>query len=290
MPTFDTPAPISVTLDVAVGEVRIIAGERTQTVVELRPSDPDRRADVTASEQTGVHFADGTLVVRTPPSRSWRRTPGSVDLELSLPTGSQVTATTAMAAVSSTGRLGDTRVKSAAGDIVVEHGHAVKVDTAAGDITVRKASGDAELTTSAGHVSIDDVDGAGQIKSSNGDLRVGRVGGECRCKTANGDIAIGQAGASITAKTANGDVRLGAVQGGAVVAETGYGDVDIAVADGLPAWLDLHTHYGRLDNRLETAEPPQSPDALRIRARTGFGDITIRRCAASGAESALIPR
>ena len=42
MPKFETPEPISVTLDYAVGNVRISASDRTDTVVEVRPSDDPR--------------------------------------------------------------------------------------------------------------------------------------------------------------------------------------------------------------------------------------------------------
>ena len=42
MPTFDTPEPIAVTLDVGVGDIRVVAGDRTDTIVDVRPSDPPR--------------------------------------------------------------------------------------------------------------------------------------------------------------------------------------------------------------------------------------------------------
>jgi hypothetical protein len=35
MPTFDTPQPISVSIEVPVGGVRLRAGERTTTVVDV---------------------------------------------------------------------------------------------------------------------------------------------------------------------------------------------------------------------------------------------------------------
>jgi hypothetical protein len=54
MPTFDTPQPISVTVELGVGDLRIVASDRTDTMVEVRPSDPAKKADVTAAEQTRV--------------------------------------------------------------------------------------------------------------------------------------------------------------------------------------------------------------------------------------------
>ena len=40
MPTFDTPEPISVTVELTLGDVRISAAERTDTVVAVEPSAP----------------------------------------------------------------------------------------------------------------------------------------------------------------------------------------------------------------------------------------------------------
>jgi len=54
MPVFDTPEPISVTVELGVGDLRVVAGDRADTVVEVRPSDPAKKGDVTAAEQTRV--------------------------------------------------------------------------------------------------------------------------------------------------------------------------------------------------------------------------------------------
>jgi hypothetical protein len=76
----------------------------------------------------------------------------------------------------------------------------------------------------------------------------------------------------------NGDIMLGAVARGEVVAETGWGRVEIGVADGVLAWLELHTNHGNVRNELHAASAPEpSEEAVEIRARTGYGDITIHR-------------
>ena len=59
MPTFDTREPISATVDVVTGDVRITAGDVATTVVEVRPSDASNQEDVRAAEQTRVEYADG---------------------------------------------------------------------------------------------------------------------------------------------------------------------------------------------------------------------------------------
>ena len=70
MPTFDTPQPISVTLDVGMGDIQVVASDRTDTVVDVRPSDPAKKSDVTAAEQTRVEYASGRLLVKAP--KGWR--------------------------------------------------------------------------------------------------------------------------------------------------------------------------------------------------------------------------
>jgi hypothetical protein len=50
------------------------------------------------------------------------------------------------------------------------------------------------------------------------------------------------------------------------------------IANGVPAWLELHTNYGNVRNELHAASTPEpSEEAVEVRARTGYGDITIHR-------------
>ncbi|MGI9185727.1 MAG: DUF4097 family beta strand repeat-containing protein [Solirubrobacteraceae bacterium] len=267
-------------IELVVGDVRIAAGDRADTVVELRPSDSARPADVNAAEQTRVEYSGGRLLVKaTGRWRSWSPFGygGSVDVSIELPTGSRVTGASSLGSFRCTGVLGDCHIKTA-GEIHVEQARTVKLMTGLGDINVERASGDAELITASGDVHAEEIDGAVVIKNSNGDTRVGEITGELSVKAANGEIAVARSHSSIVAKTANGDIRVGAAGRGSVVAETGVGGVEIAIPEGTAAWLDLHTGYGQLHNNLEAAEAPQSgADAVEVRARTGYGDITIRR-------------
>ena len=288
MARFSTPDPVTAVIEVVVADVRITASEREDTVVEVRPSDASRRADVTAAEQTGVDFAAGRLVVRT--AKRWRSwSPfsdgGSVDVNVELPAGSQVTGDAAMGAFRCEGALGDTRLKTGVGDIHVEHAGTATLRTGAGDLGLEYAAGDVELSTGSGAVSVGDVDGSAVIKSSTGDSRVGAVAGDLQVKSANGDIALARAGGSATLKTASGDIRVGAAGRGSVVAETACGAIEVAVAEGTAAWLDLSTGFGHVHNSLDAAGPPApGDDTVEVRARSGYGDITIRRAQVGATE------
>jgi hypothetical protein len=281
MPTFDTPEPVSVTLEVAVGDVRIVATNRTDTVVEVRPSNDAKKSDVIAAEQTRVEYANGTLLIKAPKGRrsyTFRGGGESIDVQIDLPVGSHVRGNAGVAAFHSTGRLGECRCKTGIGDIQVDQAGPIELKTGAGDIGVGRVAGDAHVTTGSGAVRIGSIDGAALTKNANGDTWIGEVAADLRATAANGQIIVDRAHATVAAKSANGDVRLGKVARGAVLAQTGYGTIDVGVLDGVAAWLDLNTRYGNVRNDLDAAERPEpGEDAVEIRARTSFGDINIHR-------------
>jgi DUF4097 and DUF4098 domain-containing protein YvlB len=187
-----------------------------------------------------------------------------------------------VAALRCQGRLGECRYKTGVGDIQLDRAGAVQLRTGVGDITVERADGDAELTTGSGSLRIDGIDGTAVVKNSNGDTWIGRVTGDLRVNAANGRISVDQAGGTVAAKSANGDVRLGEVAHGAVLAQTALGKVEIGIRDGVAAWLDLNTRFGTVRNDLDAADRPGAgEEAVEVRARTSFGDITIHRSSAS---------
>ena len=154
MTSFDTPGPISVAIELPVGDLEISASDRADTVVDVRPSDPSHDPDVRAAEQTRVEFSDGRLLVKAPRQLGlsvFGKT-GSVDVTIGLPAGSDVRGEAAAARLRSEGRLGECRLKTAAGDCWLERTGPLRVDTAAGHITVDAVAGDAEISTSSGKV------------------------------------------------------------------------------------------------------------------------------------------
>jgi DUF4097 and DUF4098 domain-containing protein YvlB len=285
MPTFDTPEPISVHLELGVGDIRIAASDRTDTVVEVRPSDPAKKSDVTAAEQTRIEYASGRLLIKAPKGwRQWSFRGGgeSIDVQVDLPAGSQVQAVAALAVLRCRGRLGECRYKTGAGDIQLDQAGPVQLKTGVGDISVDRVAGDAEFTTGSGAVRIDRVEGKAMVKNSNGDTWIGEVTGDVLVRASNGKISVDHARAAVAAKTANGDVRLGEVAGGSVLAQTGFGKVEVGIRDGVAAWLDLNTRYGNVNNGLNAADAPEPGDeSTEVSARSSYGDITIHRSLAN---------
>jgi hypothetical protein len=285
MPTFDTPHPILVTLDIGVGDVRIAASERTDTTVEVRPSNASKQADVTAAEQTRVEYEDGRLLIKAP--KGWRsympRGGGeSIDLQIELPAGSQVRGEAGVAALRCTGPLGECHYNTGVGDVHVEEARPVHLTTGVGDVAVDRAFGHAQISTGSGSVQIGAVEGTATIKGANGSTWVGDVSRDLRVIAANGSISVDHSHGTVVARTANGDVSLGEVEGGTVVAQTAMGRLDIGIRQGVAAWLDLDTKFGKVHNDLEaTTRPQPGEQSVEVRARSSFGDITIHRAVAS---------
>jgi hypothetical protein len=292
MPTFDTPKPILVTLELGVGDVRIAASDRTDTTIDVRPTDPGNKSDVAAAAQTRVEFSAGRLLIKAP--KSWRhyRPRGggdSVDVQVELPAGSQIHGETGVAALHAAGPLGECDYSTGVGDLKIDRAGPVHLRTGVGDIAVDRVSGHAQVSTGSGAVRIGSVDGTAVVKGANGDTWIGVISGDLRVITANGSIDIEHARASVVAKTANGDVRFGAIEAGTVVAQTSLGKVEIGIAEGVAAWLDVNTNFGKVSNHLDaTTAPEPGNQTVEVRARSTFGDITIRRSTPSTTVAAAL--
>jgi hypothetical protein len=283
MPTFSTPQPISVHLELAaVGVIRLLASDRSDTAVVVRPTDPMSTADEAAAGSTRVEYSGGQLTVSGP--KGWRFYSGwggwreSIDVEIAMPAGSRFEGKAGMGALHCEGLLDEVRFTTSAGEIHAEQTGAVTVRTGFGNVSIERAGGQAEIATGSGRLEVRQVDGSAAVRNSNGDTWIGDVAGALRVSTANGRIAVDRSQSGVVAKTANGDIVIGAVAFGEVVAATACGRVEIGVANGVPAWLDLHTSSGRVRNELDAVSAPEaSEQVVQIRARTGYGDITIHR-------------
>jgi DUF4097 and DUF4098 domain-containing protein YvlB len=280
VPSFDTAGPISATIDVVVGDVRISAGDGAAAVIDVRPSDASNAEDVKAAEQTRVEYANEHLLVKAPKVRSWRARSagGSIDVTIELPSGSHVRGSGQTTDFSCAGRLGDCRIKTGMGQIQLDEVDTPNLKTGIGDIGLERATGHAEITTGSGEVRARALEATAVIKNSNGDTWVGSAERDLRIQAANGSVAVDLARASVVAKSSNGDVRLGEVARGSVVLETALGDLEVGIPDGVPAWLDVRAAAGRVQNALDAAAAPDpSAESVEVRARTTAGNIVVRR-------------
>lgn len=286
MTTFASPEPITVTLDVAVGSARFIASQRTDTVVDVRPTNPADASDVKAAEGTRVEFADGKLEVIAP--KGWKHYTSlkneshSIEVTIELPSGSAVHGDSAMGDFDGVGQLGSVRLKTAMGNIRLDETGKLDARSSYGDISVERADGPAEVSTSSGDLSIRKIDGAARVKNSNGASRIGDVGGDLHIRSSNGDITVDTAEASIDAKTANGSILAANVARGSIALATACGNLEVGIREGSTAWLDVGSSFGEVRNSMTSTDAPTtSGDTVEVRGRTSYGDVVIRRAAAA---------
>jgi DUF4097 and DUF4098 domain-containing protein YvlB len=278
MPVFDTPEPISIEIDLPVGDAWITATDRADTVVEVRPRNAASKSDVTAAEQTTVEFADGRLKIRSP--KTWRRysfvsAGPSVDVLIEVPSGSSVQAEASWAAFRCQGRLGECRFHTG-GAIRLDQTGALDIDSSYGEVAAERVAGPARVRSSSGKVRLGEVDGTTEIKSSSGDCWIGQSAGDVRVNTAYGDITVDRALASVTARSNHGGVRIGEIVRGSIDLQTSYGGIEVGVRRGTAVWLDLSSRNGRIQNALETTDGPAGSDeTVEVRASTSWGEVMI---------------
>jgi DUF4097 and DUF4098 domain-containing protein YvlB len=264
MPDFRTrtPGPISVTLELGTGDVRIAASDRTDTVVEVRPSNEADESDGKAAKQVRVDYAGGMLRVTGPKPGAFdfSRKTRSVDVSIELPSDSQVSLDTLAGDVRCAGRLGECRLKTSAGNFWLEQ------------------TGPLRLKTGFGHVTADCIAGSAEISTGSGKVQIGEVEGTAVVRSPNGAISVDRAGAGVDAKTSNGRIRIGGVARGSVVLGTPAGDLEIGIAEGTAARLEVNTGHGHVHSLLENATRPEEVhETVEVRGHTSYGDITIRR-------------
>ncbi|HEY3560686.1 MAG TPA: DUF4097 family beta strand repeat-containing protein [Kribbella sp.] len=176
MSTFSTPAPISAAVDIIFGDITVHASPRTDTVVEVRPVDPNWELDVKAAADVVVDFTAGKLQVKHPKLRSvFSKRYGAVDVLIELPAGSDLQGYTAKGAYVVEGQVGACELKTANGDI--------RVDAVAGNLRAKSATG---------HITVEQAGTEVHARTANGDIRVGALGtGTADLYTATGEVAIG---------------------------------------------------------------------------------------------------
>jgi hypothetical protein len=216
MQKFATPAPIATVLDIPAGRIRFVAADRADTTVDVRPADPTKSRDVKAAEQAQVEFGDGVLRIAVAAKNQYFGPSGALEVVVELPAGSGVGVKGASVELRGVGRLGDVAVEGAYGEIVFDEAADVRLTAHAGDVSVGRLTGSAEITTGKGDIRIAEaVSGSLVLSTQAGDISVGAASGvsaSLDAGTTYGRISNalknseGTAGLTIRATTAYGDI------------------------------------------------------------------------------------
>jgi DUF4097 and DUF4098 domain-containing protein YvlB len=154
MPNFETAAPITAVVDIPAGRVQLIAADRADTAVEVRPADPSKSRDVKVAEQTKIEYADGVLRIVASAKNQFLGASGSIEVTVQLPAGSRAEVKAASAEFRGVGRLGEVAFEGAQGEIKLDEASGVRVTTSAGDISIGRLTGPAEISTAKGDIRV----------------------------------------------------------------------------------------------------------------------------------------
>ncbi|MGY0071793.1 DUF4097 family beta strand repeat-containing protein (plasmid) [Streptomyces sp. QTS137] len=215
---FDTPAPVAAVLDIPAGLIRFVAADRTDTTVEVLPADASKSRDVKAAEQTTVAYTDGVLRVEAPPAKNRLLGPsGVIEVTIQLPTGSRVEAKAASAELRGVGRLGEVAFEAAQGTVKLDETANARLTLAAGDVTVHRLGGPAEISTQKGDLRVTEaVRGTVTLRTEHGDITVGAARGTSA--TLDAGTSYGRIENTLT-NTDGPDAAL------TIHATTAYGDI-----------------------------------------------------------------
>ena len=276
MPTFATPGPIAATVEVAGAQVRVVASDRTDTVVLVEPLDTARRS-VKVAENTTVDFAGGQLSVKT-------KTPGdkngSVAITIDLPTGSSLVAHLAYSGVNAEGSLGASELHMASGQVRLDRTDTLRANIASGEVAIGHIAGPADIDGAAFAMRIGEAKGRVGFSSSGGRTWIGHAAADLDLSSARCDFDIDRADGSVTAETASGAIRIGRMTGGRARLRNGSGNIEVGISEGTAASVDVDSERGAVHNHLSSQGEPAADEAkVSVFARTRHGDILIQRAA-----------
>lgn len=169
--------------------------------------------------------------------------------------------------------------RTGAGDLAVSGRAAwAALRTGSGGIEVAAVDGDVDVTTGSGDVDIREVSGRARIRTGSGTITLGSAAGPTDIKAGAGDVLVGTTAADLGARTGSGDIRITDAVAGQVEINTGTGDVAVAVHPGVLAEIDLSSGSGKARSELDVSTmAPGRPASLRVRGRTGTGDVLVTR-------------
>lgn len=224
------------------------------------PRSGEERAAAAVAATTLEWDADARrLVVRGPRELALRGVPLAVTVRA--PVDSVLRVRAGAARVGVEGRAGEVTVHGTGEVVLDEVGGRTDLRCGAGEVRVGRLAGPLRMTGGAGGVHLDHVLAPAEITTGAGRVRLGEVRADVAVRAAAGDVDVADAVA--------GDLEIG----------TGVGSLRIGVHPGVDARVTLRASVGRVRSdlpvRSDRPEHPGGGPPLRVRARTGAGDVTV---------------
>lgn len=268
--TFATPETVDLQIDAGPGQVRIHATETAETRVLLT----GKHADKFTVEQHGRTITISSV-------KRWfvglDLGPHPVQIEVSLPTGSDVAARLGSADLIAAGALHSCRIKAGSGDISLHEAAELDIYSGSGDVTVSRLTGPGAIRTGSGDIEVGTTTGELSLTSGSGDLLVGRAEAALTTKSGSGDLVVQELGADASLATASGDIAVRRMWSGSLQARTASGNANLAAPAGTPVWTDVSTVSGDVVSRLEQVGQPESDQLfVQWQVRSVSGDVLLQ--------------
>ena len=260
---FARTEPVSLNVNIVSGSVTITAEPTNLITVDVRPSRPGRHADEYANEVT-AEFTGDRLLVCEPSLGVLRLRDTSLDVVITVPSGSNCEAETASAEISCLGEFGSLNVR-----------------TASGQVRAASVAGEAQITSVSGRVTVAAA-GTMTVKTASGSIEVGEVTGALQVGSVSGRVQVGSAGGPVNVQTSSGRITLDEISSGTAKINSISGEIRVQVTPGTDVYLDLSSLSGKVTSELDPADA-QSPAGqssaatLQLHCRTVSGSIRIGR-------------
>lgn len=265
---FETHRPVHLAVEIGRGDVRVTATDTTESRVLITGRDADL---------VEVRQEDDRIAVKGPKQRSLFSGGDRLDVDVTVPAGSEVAVRTGSADVRIEGTIGAGQVKSGSGEVVVDTATGpLQVETGSGDIQVRDAQGGLQAKSGSGDVAAREVGGSLMVSTGSGDVQVTTARAAAVVKTGSGDLQVGEAQGDLSFATGSGDLVVRAAYRGRLTAKGASGDLHVGVPAGVPVWTDISTVSGEIRSSLIGAgEPEPGAEHLELRAKTVSGDVVL---------------
>lgn len=167
-----------------------------------------------------------------------------------------------------------TRIRSAGEqrlEVFVPAGTRVAATSVSGDVRVRGVRGEIDARSTSGNI---DVEGGARrvaLQSVSGDVRASSLEGDVRAQSVSGDVTLDDVGGEVDAKTTSGSVTVRRARVSRLRAETVSGDVAYDGTLARDGRYDLSSHSGEI----RLALPANAGAALSVRTYSGTIDSNV---------------
>jgi DUF4097 and DUF4098 domain-containing protein YvlB len=257
--TFPAPGAVTLEISMGAGDVRVNEQEGAVGLHITGEQDPDQ---VTVDS---VVESDGTLRITVTERRrgisGWKRRKG-LDIRVDTPARTRLDIDGGSVDVRSKGTVASLRFASGSGD--------ARLDDVTGDVDVKGASGDVRVGRVGGHL---------RVHLASGDIAVDAVTGGATVRTASGDITLGSVTGDSSITSLSGDVEIASARPSSLAVQAVSGDVEVGIAQGVPALLDVSSLSGDTRSELDVSPTPAPGGVapLELKVNTVSGDVRIRR-------------